>query len=184
MESYLIVLKNERIRWYNRLGLFIFFTNGLYFTFYLVQNFSDINYFIIAGGILIACAGIFFNLKSSLKNKDPRVSFSAFFILLAIAWLLVLNYWLTAALIVLAFFDFIARKKQAIHFLRENIELCFFPKKIIAWHELNNAILKDRILTLDFKNDRLIQGEIAEESYGVDENEFTVFCRSQLPTQG
>ncbi len=182
MESYSIVIKNEKIRWYNRLGLFILFINGIYFSFLLVKIFGDGNYIIIAAGILISFCGIFLNFKSSLKNKDPRVSFSFFFILLAITWLLCLNYWLTAALIILAVFDFITRMKQAIHFFRDKIELHFFPKRTIAWHELNNAILKDRILTLDFKNDHLLQGEIDNESYSIDENEFTGFCRSQLST--
>jgi hypothetical protein len=51
----------------------------------------------------------------------------------------------------------------------------------IRWNELNNVVLKDRMLTIDFKTDKLIQAEIAKESYQVDEPAFNSFCDRQLP---
>ena len=46
-----------------------------------------------------------------------------------------------------------------------------------SWNEFSNIILKDGLLTLDFKNNKLIQVAIDEEKMTVDENEFNEFCR-------
>lgn len=43
-----------------------------------------------------------------------------------------------------------------------------FSKKVIYWQEINNVVLKDGILTIDFKNDKLIQEEVIDlEKYNV-----------------
>ena len=55
-----------------------------------------------------------------------------------------------------------------------------FYNKPHNWSVLNNVILKDRILTIDFKNDRLFQNEIAPESFDIDEKLFNRFCAEQL----
>jgi hypothetical protein len=45
-----------------------------------------------------------------------------------------------------------------------------------AWTEFNNIILKDNLLTLDFRNNTLLQLLVAEISYGTDEQSFNEFC--------
>ena len=42
------------------------------------------------------------------------------------------------------------------------------------WSGFNNIILKDNLLTLDFKNNKLLQLNIVENK--VDENTFNTFC--------
>jgi hypothetical protein len=41
-------------------------------------------------------------------------------------------------------------------------------------------MIKDGLLTIDFKNNRIIQQQIANISSGIDEKEFNDFCRQQL----
>jgi hypothetical protein len=59
------------------------------------------------------------------------------------------------------------------------VHYVFFKKKH-SWNELKNVILKDSVLTIDFKSNRLLQTEIAEESFGTDEKLFNRFCIEQL----
>ena len=113
-------------------------------------------------------------------SRKQRIPAGVSFILLAIIWLWFQNYWLVASLFLLAFLDLMSGKKTVLLFFQDKIEIRGFPKKIIHWNELNNAILKDHILTLDLKNDHLIQGEIAAESFVIDENDFNLFCLQQL----
>jgi hypothetical protein len=55
-----------------------------------------------------------------------------------------------------------------------------FPKKKYVWSELNNVVLKDGIITIDCKNNKLIQNEVNEPvSKGV-ESEFNNYCKEQL----
>ncbi|HEV8505088.1 MAG TPA: hypothetical protein VGQ53_06810 [Chitinophagaceae bacterium] len=52
-------------------------------------------------------------------------------------------------------------------------------QRIIEWNELTNVIKRDDLLTLDFKNNRLMQVQILNAD-DVSENEFNQFCRQQL----
>jgi hypothetical protein len=48
-----------------------------------------------------------------------------------------------------------------------------------SWSEINNLVLKDGLLTVDFKNNKLFQ-QLTDENYPVDENEFNNYCRDRL----
>ena len=51
-----------------------------------------------------------------------------------------------------------------------------FGSPIHSWGEFNNIILKDNLLTLDFKNNKLLQLTLVENEDSVDENNFNTFC--------
>lgn len=55
-----------------------------------------------------------------------------------------------------------------------------FQQKAYKWTWLQNVILKDGILTVDFKDDRLLQSEIETDLSAADESKFNEFCREQL----
>ena len=50
-------------------------------------------------------------------------------------------------------------------------------KKKIPWSQLENVILKDGLLTIDFKNNRLFQKEVDSQT---DELEFNDWCSKKL----
>lgn len=52
--------------------------------------------------------------------------------------------------------------------------------KVHQWTSIQNLILKDDILTIDFNNDRLLQSEIIQSSPAVNEQIFNTFCSAQL----
>jgi hypothetical protein len=59
-----------------------------------------------------------------------------------------------------------------------------FPKKI-NWNELNNVVIKDDLLTIDFKNNTLFQAYTDDEEddeYEVGDDEFNAYCRERLQT--
>jgi len=51
--------------------------------------------------------------------------------------------------------------------------------RIVEWDELSNLIKKHDLLTLDFKNNRLLQIEVINADH-IDEDEFNQFCTKQL----
>ena len=55
-----------------------------------------------------------------------------------------------------------------------------FPKKRYVWGDLNNVILKDGIITIDCKNNKLLQSEVNEAVSKEVENEFNDYCKKQL----
>ncbi|MFI5187578.1 MAG: hypothetical protein ACHQF0_12685 [Chitinophagales bacterium] len=51
--------------------------------------------------------------------------------------------------------------------------------RIVEWKELTNVVKKYDLLTLDFKNNKLLQVEVINAD-GINEDEFKQFCRQQL----
>lgn len=72
-------------------------------------------------------------------------------------------------------------KSTTVAFTESGIHLTRVFKTIVfPWKEMENVILKDNILTIDFKTNKIIQVEIVENSRMVDETEFNLFCKTQL----
>lgn len=177
MKQFVFILRNEKLLSYRRLAILIFLLHLLFFIFYLLKYGGNMT---LLAGIAISGLAMVFLFTISGRHSKPTIITSITFFLLAAVWIMLANYWLAIVLAILAFFDLVSGRKLVVSFFADRIEYPSFPKKTIRWNELNNVILKDRILTIDFKNDRLLQSEIAEESLNVDEKLFNAYCREQM----
>lgn len=72
----------------------------------------------------------------------------------------------------------LALQKTSFRFSSVHIEKRNFPTKKYTWDQLSNVVLKDNILTLDFKDNKLLQGEI--ETTSINEDAFNTFAKEQL----
>jgi hypothetical protein len=57
-----------------------------------------------------------------------------------------------------------------------------FPKQI-SWSDLNNVVIKDDLLTMDFKNNKVFQDytdDEEDEEYEVESDEFNEYCRLRV----
>jgi len=59
-----------------------------------------------------------------------------------------------------------------------------FPQRKIAWQNVTNVIMKDGLLTIDLKNNKLIQKEVDDDVLPKDENDFNGFCQAMLKSTG
>lgn len=55
-----------------------------------------------------------------------------------------------------------------------------FSEPVYEWNEFTNIILKDGLLSLDFKTNKLIQVDIDENKGTVDETAFNEFCKANI----
>ncbi|SEW38630.1 hypothetical protein SAMN05428988_4876 [Chitinophaga sp. YR573] len=55
-----------------------------------------------------------------------------------------------------------------------------FSERLIGWNQLNNVILRDDLLTLDFKNNKVMQLEVLDETGLVTAEEMNAFFKSRL----
>lgn len=55
-----------------------------------------------------------------------------------------------------------------------------FKTVIFPWAEMDNVMLKDNLVTIDFKTNKIIQVEIVESNRITDETEFNLFCKERL----
>ena len=76
--------------------------------------------------------------------------------------------------------DYIAHKKLVVHITNNTIIVPYMFQKEVNWDEVNNVILKDGLLTIDFKNNKLFQHIILNSDEDISEKEFNDFCEEQL----
>ena len=121
-----------------------------------------------------------------LLVRKRKKSFETFSLIMA---LLYADFWLKHVG-VLALFIFVAvflfvqavqKKKTYLLFSERGAELTrVFKTVLFPWSLLENAILKDGLLTVNFKSNKLMQAEIVEGPDAVDEKEFNSFCSEQF----
>ena len=82
-----------------------------------------------------------------------------------------------------AFLGFIAFRKLEMKFFEDKIEFPSFPKKQFSWNDLDNLILKDGILTIDFCNNKLMQFTLNQsDNKELNETAFNEFVKKNIPS--
>lgn len=176
MKKFEIILKNDKIKSYRTIALIILLLNLSVFIFLL---FFDQYRYEAASAILLIGIYIFMRLYFIRKYNQGNYLDQVLIFVLAGCWFGMQNYLMVLILVVLGVFYHLALQKLLFVFTVEKISKTNFPEKVYDWNMFNNVILKDNILTLDFKNNHLMQAEI-EKSQDINENQFNSFARSQL----
>jgi len=181
MNSFVLLLKNEKLRSYKRIGYWVTGINFIFFVFFafFIKN----GYERILWILLSLLIPVVYYIESTLqkKNHSLKKNISITYRLLILMWVTV-SIWLTIIHIVLLILDMLAKRALKIIFYTNGIEYPSIPKKTIQWSELDNVILKDGLITIDFKNNRLLQSEIDTSAKQINETEFNYFCQQQLKT--
>ncbi len=137
------------------------------------------NYY-LSIGVGIVLVGLSFYLKTFLNRfKVNR--------LLLLCFASVLTYITTgtiafaAVLLVHGLFFELLKKKVWVQIDADAVTVHnIISNKAHNWTSIQNLILKDDILTIDFNNDRLLQSEIIQSKPAIDESTFNKFCFEQL----
>lgn len=132
----------------------------------------------IAGASLSGLAlGISFFSKKARENGRLRyLPLTA----AVVTWAIIGNWWAVVLCASLTFLYAASQRQLQLGIDKEGIIYPSLPQRSIRWNELNNLVLKDGLLTIDFKNDKLLQTEIIESSARLNEQEFNDFCKAQL----
>ena len=69
---------------------------------------------------------------------------------------------------------------QEIGFTADGITFNTFPKKSLQWSDVNNVVIKDGLITIDQKNNKLVQKEIEGYVTADIEMEFNQYCHNFL----
>ncbi len=96
-------------------------------------------------------------------------------------WVGLENYLIAALCILLGVLFYVSLQKIKFVFDADALYKLNFPRTAYQWDQFTNVMIKDRILTLDLKNNKLMQLEIEQE--GFDELAFNNFARQQLSLQ-
>jgi hypothetical protein len=180
MEKFQLILKNAKVKSYNLIRWLLLFLNII--ALYIVSFSKPGSYgdrFGITGILLLAILFLF--IKKTKKSGVPGrrgalLGINAIIIFFWIKWYLFLPAIATILFEVIYLYSI---RKFEVMVERESILYPSFPKRRILWNELQNIVLKDGVLTIDFRNNKLIQQDVDEE-VAVNEKEFNEFCQQQL----
>ncbi len=180
--KYTFMLKDNNQKAYNGFVWFLFYLH-LIAAAVVALNTNDeairLSMYILLGFYTIVSAGYFFLRKQ-------KKAFTTYALIMA---LLYGNFWfkytgVIAFMIFLGVYVFILyiqSKKAYVSSSEAGISITGILKTMLyPWQQLDNVILKDNILTIDFKTNKIIQSEIVEEAAKTDEINFNLFCKAQL----
>lgn len=176
MERIELTLKNSKQKSYHVIGWLLAFMNVLaQFILTWAETYRQ-------DRIFVACIFLVMLLFIFVKREGFRVrkdSIALVYVLICALWIKWEVYWfagLTALFYILYLYS---TRKFEIIIARDAITYPSVPKRKIRWNELQHIILKDGILTIDLKNNKILQNEI-EEHTDLNEQEFNELCREQL----
>lgn len=180
---YKVTIKNERYKYMKPLNILMLLINAVLLSMAAVMQEKD--YFELVWPVLILISIIFIIYERRLRMYRffKKTDFSATgFLWTMTGWIFISQWWIALLVGAIAALQFFIKEKFVVVFSNE-VYIQFLSKKIFNWLELQNVVLKDGLLTIDFKNNKLLQTEIlSEESDIKNEAEFNEFCRMQLTT--
>lgn len=181
--TYIFHLPNEKKRLYDRLALFMFLLSAalLLARFYffresIARSAGQLFLYITAAAWLALL--IFVVWREKVRRYVKVFALAAFY--LSLFWFLTAPWWAGMLNLLLLFGYLVAQRELVIRVGNDAVIYPSFPPKKTGWEELSNLVLKDGLLTIDFKNDKLIQHYPDTKMNLPDEKEFNEFCREKL----
>ena len=151
----------------NILAVFIFVTRYL-------RELSFLNLII---AILLSLL-LLWNLFSAKKRTRIPDFIILFFIGIALIFIPLFNL-LGVLYLILAFISYRLSKPARIRFADEGIFLQSVWSNSYQWEQVKFVVMKDSLVTIELKNDKLLQFEI-EEVAGFDENDFKKYTAQKI----
>lgn len=172
--QYIVVIKNRHNRFVNLTGFFLSFGSAVLFLREMVIQNKIIPVYL--AGVAFITGIIIWNLFK-IKNQLP-VHFSKALLIAAIVWTkMPYLQFMVFVFAALALFEYQAKHALEIGFSDKQIVFNTLIKKKYSWKDIDNVVLKDGLLTIDFKNNKLFQKEIDGEDKEADEEEFNNWVR-------
>ena len=181
MYDYVVSLKRPDFKKYDLISQLLLIAAIIIFLFFLFNNLVGWIWYSLP--IIVITAQIIYNFFE--RRKGEIVSYRLSFFIAALGFILLpekslFTILLTVLYIVPLFLERQIKFPEEIGFDDEGITINTFSKKFYPWSFINNAVLKDGLLTIDFKDNKLFQKEIEEQVSPVLESEFNEFCRSKF----
>ncbi|MEO8960816.1 MAG: hypothetical protein ABI325_02980 [Ginsengibacter sp.] len=175
MQEFEIVLKNDKLKLYRNIAKIFLVLNFAVFALLLLYEpyrYTSVA-FLIAFVLYLLLRQYLFKKGSVSNILDEFV-----FFIPAAGWLGMHSYLIGAGCMLMGILYKLSLQDIKFVFGQENIMKMNFPPKKFAWGLLDNVVLKDNILTLDFKTNKLIQAEV--EKNDINETDFNSFARLQM----
>lgn len=177
--NFIIFIQNDRYRFMHFFKIAFLLVNAISFAYIGI---STGRYSSFVWSFFTALSIISHLSAKKIAEQFPRLQF----LLLgtywpAAGWLLLGFYWVSIPVCIVTILSSFIKKIFRFSFFADVIRIDSFPARTIQWVQLQNLVLKDGLLTIDFKNNHIIQSEILLFRPDTkSEADFNEFCQSQL----
>lgn len=180
-QEYRIVIKNER---YNYIRIFQIVFLAIMSIFFIIAAYYKNDIFAFTWPVLI-CFSIFIaqNQADFTRYKFFRITnfLESGFLWTIAGSILLFTWWIALLVILIAVLQLFIKKQYEIILTKQSVIIKAPPEKEISWQSLQNLVVKDELLTIDYKNNKIFQAAIIPELSNIgNEAEFNDFCRLQL----
>lgn len=175
MKKFEILLQNKKGKIYSTISTLIIVLNFVLFVYIGIAAKTN-SLYPFAGAALLLLSFLLQRVK--IRSRGNKFDF--LFGIVIITWLFMQWYWPAIANLALYSLYSITARPFVVVVAQAGITYPSFPKKTYTWNDFNNVILKDGLLTIDFKDNKLIQQLVEPKSATVDEKEFNDFCTGVL----
>lgn len=178
MKTFVIEIPNERLKTYKKVAFIILTLNFLGFGYVFLKTTDDESFIAVAGLVLNAVPWLYFLLNKK-HIKSPLSEFV--FILSSFIWVYFGNIWMGIMLLLFAVMSFFTNKKTIVTVNDECLIYPSFPVKKYLWSQITSVMCKDDILTIDLKDNKLLQLNI-EHEFAADFNSvgFNEWCTKKI----
>ena len=173
MQQFDISLKNSKIKSYRVIALLIVIVNLAFFIFFLITGF---HFFESASAVFLILLYCLYRFYLSKKFKIGFYLDDLSFFILAGCWVATQNYFAAFLSAIMGILYHLSLQKLQFIFADDFVKKVNFPPKEFLWSKFTNVMLRDNILTLDFRNNKLLQLEI-EDGKKIDERMFNKFAK-------
>ncbi len=185
--SYAFLVRDKKYQAYKRIASFLFLINAVFFAFLAYTATDDLRRLSLPVIALVLLVYAIYHWK-----KKPRKEKSYFlaYALIAATWILATDFpFLAVAYLLLAWLQYRLENDLRFTFSETGVTVDRLFRSNYEWSVFHNIVLKDGLLTLDFRDNRIIQVEPDWEhfrqasdikEYAATEREFNDFCKAQL----
>jgi hypothetical protein len=179
VQQYIVTLKRTGERTIDGLSLILCLVSAMAFSFVQFKS-GQLNYFLFSATAVLL-GGSLVNAWRMRKGSE-RVRFRMWLFVCGISWIFMpLFPWLSLGFFVLAILESQVKHPLELGFSGEGVVINRMIKKSYPWSAFSHILLRDGMLTLDFKDNRIFQREVLdEEDPDADEDEFNQYCRERL----
>ncbi len=171
---YIVVLANTIRRpayFISWLLVLITLASGMYFTL------SHLSRAVIPLLVMMMIMIIVLIVSLRRTKKDEYPSFFWAIVVAALCWrLLPGGYYMLLLLLLAALLERQSHIPVEIGIDKEGITFNHFPTRFYSWGDIQRCLVKEGLLTIDYKNNRLYQKEVAADITQEDEIELNQFC--------
>jgi len=182
--SFTFIIKDNRYINYKKIASSLFLLNAFLFISIALKVASVLSKIVLLSAALIIIVYAVYLWK---YKKQKEKSFVFIYIFTAVIWITQTPSWYFALILSALLFIQLKLENDAVIIISgEGILIQSFLQSRHEWADFSNVLLKDGLLTLDYRNNKILQVEpdwqhtVMLKEYDGLEKEFNDFCRQQL----